>query len=218
MGQNTASKTQPRFIHQRWAQFLKMKILLLIIGLGLTGQVFSQPTTSTIKFANDIALTGTVEPFTESKHKYDTCDSGLGWKTICLIDGQIWYGNDLGLKVPKNQLTRLTLKINRNDINLDVSGMFNPNFGGGPLKNKTQKTDQSQAQAVNAKQFLEALNKFFDPKKQPAHDGAAVKQHAIEVASRLIELQDGKPPKSQNSIQQCINDFLRVLEDVHQQK
>jgi hypothetical protein len=107
-----------------------MKILLLISGLALVEQCFSQPTTSTIEFDNDIILTGTVEPFIQSKHKYDTCDSGLDWKTICLIDGQIWYGNDLGLTIPKNQLTRLTLRINRNDINLDVSGMFNPNFGG----------------------------------------------------------------------------------------
>ena len=111
-----------------------MKIPLLIIGLGLVGQVFSQPTTSTIKFENDIILNGTVEPFIQSKHRYDTCDSGLGWKTICLIDGQIWYGNDLGLRIPKNQLTRLTLRINKNDISLDFSGMFNPSFGGGLTK------------------------------------------------------------------------------------
>jgi hypothetical protein len=107
-----------------------MKILLLTIGLGFAGQAFSQLATSTIKFDHNISLTAVIEPFIQSKHKYDTCDNGLGSKSICLIDGQIWYGNDLGLEMPKNQLTRLILRINENDINLDISGMFNPNLSG----------------------------------------------------------------------------------------
>jgi hypothetical protein len=107
-----------------------MKILLLIIGLGFAGQAFSQQTTSTIKFDHNISLIAVIESFIQSKHKYDTCDNGLGSKSICLIDGQIWYGNDLGLEVPKNQLTRLTLRINNSNINLDISGMFNPNPSG----------------------------------------------------------------------------------------
>ncbi len=117
-----------------------MKILLLVIGLGCSQLVHSQSKTSLIKFDNDIILTGVVEPFVRSEHKYDTCDSGLGWKMICLLDGQIWYGNDAGLEIPKNQLSRLTLRVNKNDINLDVSGMFNPNFNGVLIKEQFKLT------------------------------------------------------------------------------
>lgn len=73
-------------------------------------------------------LTGVVESFDRSKHKYDTCDTGLGWKSICLIDGKIWFGADAGMTLPRNQLTKLTITINGVEVPLDVTGMYNPSF------------------------------------------------------------------------------------------
>lgn len=84
---------------------------------------------SSIELDNGITLTGTIETFDKSKHSYDTCDSGSGWRYICLIDDKIWYGNDKGMDLPKNQLTKLTIKIEGKEIQLETTGMFNTNFG-----------------------------------------------------------------------------------------
>lgn len=113
-----------------YAQFYKMRLLyVLFLGLVTTGQSFSQVKVSSIDLGNGITLTGTIETFNKAKHKYDTCDSGLGWKYICLIDGKIWYGSDMGMDLPKNQLTKLTIKIKGKEIQLETTGMFNTNFG-----------------------------------------------------------------------------------------
>src|SRR6478609_3175022 len=97
-------------------------IHILFLGLLATGQSFGQVKVSSIDLANGITLTGTIEIFDKSKHKYDTCDSGLDCNYIFLIDGNIWYGNDMGLDLPKNQLTKLTIKINGKEIRLETTG------------------------------------------------------------------------------------------------
>jgi hypothetical protein len=98
------------------------------LGLFVTGLCFSQSNISSIDLGDGISLTGTIETFDKSKHKFDTCDSGLDWKYICLIDDNIWFGSDKELTTPRNQLTKLTIKIQGKEIQLDVTGMFNPNY------------------------------------------------------------------------------------------
>jgi hypothetical protein len=75
-----------------------------------------------------VSLIAKIEAFDPSKHIYDTCDTGLGWKSICLIDNNVWFGSDVGMELPKNQLINLTLFLNGHKFGLDVSGMYNPNW------------------------------------------------------------------------------------------
>jgi hypothetical protein len=106
-----------------------MRGLSILILFALTcGPCLAQKTTSTINLDKGVLLTGTIEPFDSTKHKYDTCDTGLGWKSICLIDGKIWFGADAGRDLPRNSLTKLTIKINGAEVPLDITGMYNPSF------------------------------------------------------------------------------------------
>ena len=108
-----------------------MKILILVLVACVTaGPLSGQKKTSTIELADGIILNAVAEPFNIKQHKYDTCDTGLDWETICLIDGKIWFGTDMGLGLPRNQLTKLSIRIKGKDIELDVSGMYNPSFTG----------------------------------------------------------------------------------------
>lgn len=66
--------------------------------------------------------------FKESEHKIEICDSESKWKYICKIDGKPWFGSDQGMEKPKDQLTKLTLKIENRLIDLDVTGMFNAGY------------------------------------------------------------------------------------------
>jgi len=106
-----------------------MKIILILIFTILSfGQLLAQRNISTVKIGDNISLTATIESFDSSKHTYDTCDTGLGWSGICLIDGEPWFGCDNGMDLPRNQLVKLSIKINGKDILLDVGGMFNPSY------------------------------------------------------------------------------------------
>jgi hypothetical protein len=102
---------------------------ILFFGVLANGQSLGQVKVSSVDLGDGVTLTGTIETFNKSEHKYDTCDSGLGWKYICLIDGKIWYGNDMGMDLPRNQLTKLAIKIKGKEIELETAGMFNTNFG-----------------------------------------------------------------------------------------
>src|SRR5688572_14875200 len=66
---------------------------------------------SKIELEKNIYLEASVEKFDAKKHKLDTCDTGLGWEMICLIDNKVWFGSDDGLGIPKYQLSKLTLVI-----------------------------------------------------------------------------------------------------------
>jgi hypothetical protein len=102
--------------------------LLLILTMLFTLPVFSQKNITTVQINKQVSLTSTIETFDILKHSYDTCDTGLGWKSICLVDGKIFYGTDAGMKLPINQLLKLSLIINKHKIDLDVSGLYNPNW------------------------------------------------------------------------------------------
>ena len=124
--------------------FKKMKTLInILLIVIITGQINAQKTTSTIEMGKQIYLTGTIETFDSSKHTFDICDTGLGWKSICLIDDNPWFGCDAGMDIPKNQLTKLILTIKGEKIDLDVSGMFNPNWNN-ELRNNQFKLDSAE--------------------------------------------------------------------------
>lgn len=105
-----------------------MRIFLTIPFLCCAIQIFAQSTTSKVILSPGVTLTGTIENFDASRHKYDTCNSIDGWKSICLIDGKLWFGSDAGLKLPRNQLTRLSIAIGEQVIELEVTGMYNPSI------------------------------------------------------------------------------------------
>jgi hypothetical protein len=106
-----------------------MKSLITVVFALQCLSGFSQKVTSTIELAKGITLTGVVEPFDITKHKYDTCDMEES-KGICLIDGAVWFGSDFGLDLPRNQLIKLTLKIKGKEIPLNVTGMYNSSYTG----------------------------------------------------------------------------------------
>ncbi len=69
-----------------------------------------------------------MEDFNAKSHKVDTCDTGLDWDFVCLIDGSPWYGSDAGLFFPRNQLNKLVITIDGINIDLETAGMYNINF------------------------------------------------------------------------------------------
>lgn len=111
------------------------KLLVILIVVLVTTAVHGQ-TKSSIDFGNGVILSAVVETFQANQHQYDTCDTGQDWKTICLIDGKIWFGNDQGLGVPRNQLSKMTIRVDGRETSLDVSGMYNPSFTGQLTKSQ----------------------------------------------------------------------------------
>lgn len=101
-------------------------LLLLLSSLRINAQENS----GIILFENNIKLHWTIKTFNEKEHQIKLCKSDFGVQYICAIDNAIWYGSDIPVDKPKNQLTSLVLEIGKNKIILDVSSMFNPNFSG----------------------------------------------------------------------------------------
>lgn len=100
---------------------------LLIFFLG--GKIgFAQNSISKVEVGEKIIVSANIVSFDSAKHTYDMCDTGLGWKAICLIDGKPWFGSDAGRDLPRNQIKRMSINIQEQEIQLDVSGMFNPNY------------------------------------------------------------------------------------------
>lgn len=106
-----------------------MKYIFLLVLLS-NFNVFAQENLGIISFENDIKLHWTIKAFNEKEHQIKICKNDLGAQYICAIDNAIWYGSDIPVDKPKNQLTNLVLEIGINKIILDVSSMFNPNFSG----------------------------------------------------------------------------------------
>ena len=107
-----------------------MKKYITILILTLSVKCFSQNINSSVKLNDSITISASVSKFIASNHKLDTCDTGLGWKTICLIDNENWFGSDVGLNLPKYKLDKLTIQIADLKIDLQTNKMFNPNFSG----------------------------------------------------------------------------------------
>ena len=106
-----------------------MKHLLHVFLLSNFNSI-AQVTESEILFENNIKLHWIIKTFNEKEHQIKICKNDFGVQYICAIDNAIWYGSDIPVDKPKNQLTNLVLEIGKNKIILDVSSMFNPNFSG----------------------------------------------------------------------------------------
>jgi len=88
----------------------------------------AQTNTTKIELETGILLTGIIETFNPEKHIIDSCDINSEWRAICLIDGIPWFGSDLSSVSPRNQLLKLSISIHNIETDLNVAGMFNPNF------------------------------------------------------------------------------------------
>ncbi len=114
---------------------MKVWIIFVLLALNVS-QISAQKITSKVVLAKNIELVAVIEKFDSTKHHYDTCITDFEWKTICLIDGQIWFGNDQGLDLPKNKLLKLTIVINGTSIPLETHGMYNINYGSLTIREK----------------------------------------------------------------------------------
>lgn len=106
-----------------------MKYIFLLILLSNFNSI-AQVTEGEILFENNIKLHWIIKTFNEKEHQIKICKNDFCVQYICAIDNAIWYGSDIPVDKPKNQLTNLVLEIGKNKIILDVSSMFNPNFSG----------------------------------------------------------------------------------------
>jgi hypothetical protein len=107
-----------------------MRLLFLFTGLFVFSNSHAQTINSRIELDKKIFLEASVKTFNPKEHKLDTCDTGQGWKMLCLIDNNLWFGSDDGLAPPRYQLNKLTITISGKKIPLDVTGMFNPTYTG----------------------------------------------------------------------------------------
>lgn len=105
-----------------------MKSFILILTI-FSIAVFSQTKKGSLKLSKEAILFWEIKDFNIKKHTFKICNS-LGGKYICEIDGKKWFGSDYGMVFPKNQLTKLEIKIKDRFYNLETSQMFNPNYSG----------------------------------------------------------------------------------------
>jgi len=105
------------------------KTVIILFVLTITLHLYGQEKSGKIKLSNHISLSWTIEKFDKSKYTYDYCENS-GSKYLCKIDEKKWYGSDWGMEFPKNELTKLTLELNGDNIKLNTSQMFNPNYSG----------------------------------------------------------------------------------------
>jgi hypothetical protein len=111
-----------------------MKLLLYVV-LFFPALFYGQITNGKITLAENAVLSWEITAFNEKEHAIGICKTDFEDDYICTIDGRLWYGNDIGMDKPKNQLTKLALMIDGKAVNLETSCMFNPNFGGQLGKN-----------------------------------------------------------------------------------
>jgi hypothetical protein len=103
-----------------------LKFIILLYSFNVQAQKIN----SKVELTKNISIEASGQEFKASDHKLDTCDTGQGWRMICLIDNKPFFGTDDGLDVPRFQLDQLTLFLDKKKIRLDVTGMFNPSFSG----------------------------------------------------------------------------------------
>ncbi|MCW1148542.1 hypothetical protein [Flavobacterium lacisediminis] len=106
-----------------------MRYVFLLVLLSSL-RINAQENSGIIVFENNIKLHWTIKTFNKKEHQIKICNNNFGVQYICAIDNAFWYGSDIPVDKPKNQLTNLILEIGKNKIILDVSSMFNPNFSG----------------------------------------------------------------------------------------
>ena len=104
-----------------------MKKILLILFL-ISNLTFGQ-TKGEIQLDKNIVLIWEIQNFEVTKHTFEYCGKNE-FKYLCKIDKEEWFGSDNGIEFPKNELTKLNLKIGTQNYDLETSKMFNSNFSG----------------------------------------------------------------------------------------
>jgi len=103
-------------------------IFKIIFLLFIIAKSYAQTQSGEIEVEKNVSLTWTTKVFKDNEHKIEVCKTELGWDFICKVDEKPWFGSDMGMEKPKDQLTKLTLKIDNRDIELEISGMFNVGY------------------------------------------------------------------------------------------
>lgn len=101
-----------------------MKITFAIL---LTSIAWNTEAQNVLQFDNNIELNISIVEFESEKHDIDTCNF-QEQPYLCKIDGNEWYGSDMGMELPKYELKEVVLIHEGKKINLNVSKMFNPVF------------------------------------------------------------------------------------------
>lgn len=110
----------------------KIAIVVLFLVVTLAN---AQTVTGEFTLEKNVSIRWVSEKFIASKHKIETCGDKND-KFICKIDGNLWYGSDQGLELPRNQLMKLEISINGKPVQLEVKSMFNASFDGNLSKNQ----------------------------------------------------------------------------------
>jgi hypothetical protein len=101
-----------------------MKVTFAIL---LTSLVWNTQAQNVLQFDNNIELNVSIAEFELKKHDIDTCYL-QEQPYFCKIDGNEWYGADMGMELPRYELKEIVLIHEGKKINLDISKMFNPAF------------------------------------------------------------------------------------------
>jgi len=110
-----------------------------------------------IDMGNGIKIIGKVIQFDSTHHEITRCEvPEWSYRPVCLIDGTPFFGHDLDIALPRMQLASLSLSIDGHIVNLDVSGMFNPN-GYEPLR-----PDQFKMMPSDGYNAIDVIGLFSD--------------------------------------------------------
>lgn len=92
---------------------------------------FEKTKSGRIDLTDKINIRWTIGKFEKENHKIEYCKNEYqDTQYICKIDNKFWYGSDLGIDLPKNELKTLSIFVDNKYVKLDVSQMFNPNLSG----------------------------------------------------------------------------------------
>lgn len=103
---------------------MKTLLLVAIISLGCFGQETLKNKITKIHLENDIQLLINIELFDENMHQITHCETSC--EDYCIIDEQISFGNDC--EAPYTKLNSIKFISKEEKLNLDVSGLYNPNL------------------------------------------------------------------------------------------
>lgn len=101
-----------------------MKITFAIF---LTILAWNTQAQNVLQFDNDIELHISIVEFETEKHDLDTCYFEEQ-SYFCKIDGNEWFGADMGMELPRYELKGIMVVHKDEKISLDVTQMFNPVF------------------------------------------------------------------------------------------
>ena len=132
---------------------MKSKFIYILFFLLFFVHNSGQNKNNDIKLSKNVHLNYEIKKFDKSKHLLTFCKKGVQ-KFICEIDNKKWFGSELQIEIPKNELVKLSIKIHGKTTNLDVSQMYNPNFGGQLGKN--------QFKLVKYKNYYKLFGYFSD--------------------------------------------------------